>query len=709
MEKLVRKINMDIRRYELGDTYADYLVDEYKRVSLQLIPKSKEELRTKPWEKEPSPFNARAKYSNCWSMGRIAYFHLVGENTASPGFTMKNNYIDLKLVSQQLKAEDNKKVIETLLETPEGYKVLHKLTYIEGFCGFMIDTEFINDSGRDVTLDMLSSFALDNLSPFQSDDAPNTYSFHRFQGGWSMEGRHICDTIEDLALEKAWAGFVTCYNNLKFGSKGSYPTKKYFPVAAFEDKQAGVIWAAQIAHNATWQMEVTRWDDTLSFTGGLGDRDFCGWKKNIKNGESFKAPQAYVSAVAGDIFDACAGVTDMMKPAQEAYGEKGVPTAFNEYCSTWGRPTQEKMLNFCKVLKPYGIKYLVIDAGWCQAGNEQEGNGEWPIDKTIFPDMKGMNKIIRENGMIPGIWFEFEVTTEGSKMFLPEYDYMHLTKDGSVLKSNEVRSYWDFRREDVREYLYEKVIKMLKDNDFGYIKVDYNANIGISVDGAESGAEGLRAHLECVRDFFKKMKEEIPDLIIENCASGGHRLEPSMMGVSGVSSFSDAHESVEIPYIAANLHNLMLPVQSLIWAVLRSDESVERTVYSLAATFLGRMCLSGDVCDMKEENMAVLKNATEFYPKLENIIKNGRTKIYGNRGKSMRYPTGVQVVARKTDDEMLVVYHAFENDLKDIEIDIPENFKVKSEFYADCIKAENGKLKISKAKPFTAGAVILGK
>jgi len=700
---------MEIKSYTLGHMKLDYLIDETKNVSLRLYPKSMKNQLVKPWEIPLKPTNPRARYSNIWTLGRLGYFHLVGQDTASPGYTMKIFYIDLQMDSQILEESETQIQIKTLLKTKENYQLLHTVTYIKGLGGLKVNTEFINKSGKDVTLDMLTSFSLDNLSPFQIDDAPNTYNFHRFYGGWSKEGKHICQSIEDINMEKAWSGFQNCNNNEKFGSFGSYPTRRFFSTAAFEDKKTGVIWGARIAHNCTWQMELTRWDDSLSFTGGLGDRDFCGWTKIIKNGESFSAPTAYIAVAKGDIYDVCAHLNDMLKPAQEEYGEIGIPTSFNEYCATWGKPTQEKMLSYCKVLKPYNIKYLVIDAGWCKAGREQDGNGEWNIDKTIFPDVKAMNYTIRECGMIPGIWFEFEVTTKGSKMFEPEYDFMKLKKDGIVLKTDTVRSYWDFRRDDVREYLYEKVIKFLKDNGFGYIKVDYNANIGIGVDGEESQPEELRKHLEEVRNFFIKMKHEIPDLVIENCASGGHRLEPSMMEVSGVSSFSDAHEAVEIPYLAANLHNLMLPAQMLIWAVLHSDDSKERLAYSLCATFLGRVCLSGEVDKLSEWQKGILSDAMTFYAKLENIIKNGKSRIYGNRSKSMRYPSGVQAVIRQTDDEILVVYHAFEADINSVKIPIPKGFKKLSEFFGDCFNISDESIVINNPQPFTAGAVLLKK
>lgn len=694
---------MEIKSYILGNTQIDYLIDE-KSVGMQMFPVSEAGDRTKPWENDKMPFNPRARYMQTWNVGRLAYFHLVGENLSFPGTTMKKQKAMI-FESQELVETETSTSVITVVSAEDGYKIKHSIIYRHGLEGLECQNEFINESDKDVTLDMLSSFSLDNLSPFQTDDAPDTYNLHRFFGGWSMEGKHICQSIEELSLEKSWAGFNG--NNEKFGSKGSYPVKRYFPTAVFEDKKMGVMWAVQLAHNATWQMELTRFDDTLSLSGGLGDREFCGWKKTVKKGEGFKAPKAYIATVKGDIFDACHAVTDMQKTAQLEYGEKGIPTSFNEYCATWGRPTQEKMLSYCKAAKKYGVKYIVIDAGWCKEGCEQDSNGEWNIDQNIFPNMKKMNRIIRENGMIPGVWFEFEVTTEGSKMFGPEYDNMKLQKDGVVLKSGEFRSYWDFRRKDVKEYLYEKVIKMLKDNDFGYIKVDYNNNIGVEVDGAESGAEGLREHLQCVKDFFIQMKKEIPDLIIENCASGGHRLEPSMMGVSAVSSFSDAHEAVEIPYIAANLHNLMLPSQELIWAVLHEDDNKDRLIYSLAATFLGRVCLSGTIDKLEDWQQDIVMEAMQFYGNLENVIKNGKTKIYGNRSKCTRYPRGTQIVCRTANDEMLVVCHNFEGLSCDIQIDIPKGYEIKNIFNDIGIKIEENVLKINRMEGFTATAILL--
>lgn len=700
---------MEIRKYVRGDTVVQYLIDEDKKITMILIPQSAYEELKNPWDEENSTFDPKARYMHNWKMGSLVHFYSSDYDLSYPGITMKSDMVDEDLFFEEQTEEafDDKTIIKTFLTTSKGYKIIHKLAYYNGRTGFEIETEFINGSGQDCDIQMLTSFSLDNLSPFQSDDAPGKYFLHRFYGGWSLEGKHICTAIEDLALEKSWAGFLG--PSEKFGSMGSYPVERYFPTAVFEDREKNIFWAVQLANNSTWQMELSRTYDTLSFSGGIGDNDFSGWHKLVKPGEAFCAPKAYVSVTKGDFETACTRVVDMQNIAYKNYGEKGLPITFNEYCSTWGRPTQEKMLAYCEGLKEYDIKYAVIDAGWCNAGCEQEANGEWNIDTSIFPDVKDMNKQIRDMGMIPGIWFEFEVTTDGSKMFEPEYDFMHLKRDGRVIKSNKNRSYWDFRREDVRAYLKEKVIDFLKDNGFGYIKVDYNRNIGRYVDDSDFGAEKLRQHMNEVSEFFREMKKEIPELIIENCASGGHRLEPSMIALSAVSSFSDAHEAVEIPYIAANLHRLMLPAQSLIWSVLHKEDSSDRTIYSLAATFLGRMCLSGDVDDLTTEQRDILQKAVEFYKKLDNVIVNGSTHILGNRGRNTRYPQGTQVVLREADNQMLVVCHAFENPCDIIEIDISKGYKICDDFNGENIRVIDEKLVVNKMDSFTAAAVLLAK
>ena len=223
----------------------------------------------------------------------------------------------------------------------------------------------------------------------------------------------------------------------------------------------------------------------------------------------------------------------------------------------------------------------------------------------------------------------------------------------------------NMQKPEVKAHLEKEVIGLLKKHGFSYVKVDYNDSIGMGCDHPDGLGEGLRQNMLATQDFFRLMHEQIPGLVIETCSSGGHRLEPSMLGVSDIASFSDAHECTHIPVIAANLHRLMRPDQSQIWATLHGSDSIRRVNYSLVNTLLGVMCLSGDIYNLSEEQWACVDRAVRFYKTYAHIIRNGTSSFFGTGTPLYLRPTGWQAVARRspTTGETLLVVHTFGGDL----------------------------------------------
>ena len=301
------------------------------------------------------------------------------------------------------------------------------------------------------------------------------------------------------------------------------PVHGYHPFAAIEDREAGVFWGATLAWPGSWQMELYRRDDQLSLSGGLADRELGHWFKNLAPGETFTSPQAYVTTVKGNFDDLCQRLTAMQsRPAEQAPdSEQALPVLVNEFCTTWGNPTHERVCALARRLNGSGVKYFVIDAGWYRGenGDWSLNQGEWAPSQELFPHgIAATAKFIREQGLIPGLWFEFEVVGSQSKLFDQMADHF-LKRDGIPISAGQ-RRFWDFRDPWVRDYLHEKIVLFLQETGFGYIKVDYNETIGMGVDGAETLGEGLRQHLMCVQDFFREMRKELPDLVIEDLRFG---------------------------------------------------------------------------------------------------------------------------------------------------------------------------------------------
>lgn len=620
----------------------------------------------------------------------------------------------LRYVSQDHIEIQGVHTVDTVLRDDRGYQVTHHLKWKEDAPYVRISCTFENQSRDDCTLEMMESFSLGNLSPYMEGDGAECLKLHRLRSVWSAEGRHESIAIEDLQLEPAWDPHaVRCE---RFGQAGSMPVNKFFPFAAVEDRKNHVFWGVQIAHHSSWQMEVYRKDDGLGLSGGLADRELGHWMKRIEAGGQFHTPEAILTAAHTESFDILTG--RLVQAAMEGMEhvpetELDLPIIFNEYCTTWGEPSHENILNILESIKGKGFRYFVIDCGWYreQGVPWDVSMGDYEVSKELFPEgLESTVQAIKDAGMIPGIWFEIETVGNAARAYQMEEHLLH--KDGKPLTSY-FRRFWDMKDPWVRDHLTDKVIGTLKKYGFGYMKIDYNETIGIGCDGAESPGEGLRQNMEASLSFMEKVKQEVPGIVLENCSSGGHRLEPGLMSRTSMASFSDAHECEEIPIIAANLHRVIHPRQSQIWAVIRKRDSAKRIVYSVANTFLGRMCISGDVTELSGSQWEFIEAGMEFYREIVPIIKEGQSYRYGPGVRSTRHPQGWQALLRiGKNGGAYAVIHTFAGELPEsIELELPEGCPEEIAcVYSDIqveIHIQDGRLRYCPKENFRAAAVEL--
>ncbi len=510
-------------------------------------------------------------------------------------------------------------------------------------------TVFENPTDEPVTLELISSFAIRELKADR---------MHRATSYWSAEGKLLSQELTDLNMEPSWCNHGVRLE--KFGQIGSMPVRKWFPFVALEDTETGHFVGVQLGCASSWQMEVWRKSPEICIQGGLADRDFGSWWKTIGPGETFETPRAVV-AEGKSLAQVCDRLVKAQKP-RIAEVDRDMPVIFNEWCTTWGNPTMENLDRIGKRLEGSGVRYLVIDCGWYKSprhDNWFNAAGDWTPSRELFPEGRigAAADLIRSHGLIPGIWFEFENVGTESEAY--QNTELLLSRDGYPV-SVGARRFRDMRLAENWRLLDERMIRLLKENGFGYLKVDYNECIGAGVDGAESYGEGLRQTICETQRYFRHIAQELPELVIENCSSGGHRLEPSMMQLVSQASFSDAHEALSIPLIAANLHRLIRPEQSQIWAVLRADADEHRIWFVLTAGFLGRLCLSGDIFSLAQARWQQALDAVGFYAQVRHIIRDGYTDVLESTVRDYSRPEGYQIVRRVLGEEALLVVHTFE-------------------------------------------------
>ena len=710
-----------LSQHAVGDIAVRYLHDETSgRVGLQMLPTARlGDVAKRRTTLRGLPFIDAIPGNDLWpasALDSLVQLKLVGDQypgAFAQGHTLRESgtVAAFRFSGQTVERSGESTTVVTTLANGAGCRAEHRLSWRVGGTACEVTTTFINGSAAPVTLEMLSSFSLGGLTPFAADDASGRLRVHRFRSGWSAEGRLETRTLEELHLERSWSG-AGAFSE-RFGQVGTMPVRRWFPFVAIEDTEAGVFWGAQLAWAGSWQLEVFRQHDEVAISGGLADREFGHWIKTVKPGESLVTPTATLSCVAGNLDELCDRLTAMQTRAVETQPavEQDLPIIFNEWCTTWGDPQHDKVVAIADRLKGSEVRYLVIDAGWYKSDSSDwsSGHGDWVPSKKLFPQgIEATAAAIRERGLIPGLWFEME--TVGSQSTAFSLGDLLLQRDGRPVTVRE-RRFWDLNNPEAVAYLTEKVIDLLERGGFGYLKVDYNETLGLGAEHSDGLGEGLRQQVLGTYRFFEKIRERLPQLVIENCASGGHRLEPSMLARTAMSSFSDAHELVEIPIIAANLHRLLLPRQSQIWAVLHAGNSHARLSYSLAATFLGRMCLSGEIAELSAEQWALTKEAQRLYRRAAPVIKAGVSRVFGEIGPSWRHPRGWQAVLRTASDgkSALVVAHAFAGAPADVRVRLRGDWAIVARFgtWADYAVAGEDSLALSLAGDFTAQVLLL--
>lgn len=578
-------------------------------------------------------------------------------------------------------------------------KRFHDRPYFEAF------TEFTNRSGEVLCLDLLESFSLGMLSLFQKDAGNDTYRIHRFLGGWSAEGRMVSCFAEELGLEQAWAPFYG--RSVRYRHCGSRPVHENFPCLVLEDTEKGVCWAVQIAALGPWQIEISRISDFLNLSGGSPDCD-SGWQRSVAPGETIRSISSLLTCFKGDVEQTLQRLHAWTEDhaAQHPEAEKDFPVSYNDFCTCWGRAAEEAGLKTAKALEGSGVRYFTLDAGWFVKDGTELGN--WVVNNSLYPDggLRSFLEKIRRKGFIPGIWFEFEVASPLSCPGQHPEEFL-ICLNG---KPYEIlpRRFLDFRKKEAREWIDRKMISLLREYHIGYLKVDYNADlIGVDSPG-QSAVGGLEDALDAIREYYEHIRKELPDVTIEICASGGHRLTPAWMRLGDMASFSDAHESVAIPLIAANTLRMIPARWNQVWAVLRKEDSEDREFYTLTAGMLGRLCLSGDIAELSPGQRGILDNALEFYQQTKRTICCGTHEIRRRLfNLSQNAPKGFQQVIFRSGGSEVILIHTFEDSPETIEI--PTENVVKHSFLPanTLLKQLPGKLILSGIREFSGYALQL--
>ena len=406
---------------------------------------------------------------------------------------------------------------------------------------------------------------------------------------------------------------------LQYRSIGSWSTGEYLPMGCLRNVTKGTMEFWQIEHNGPWNWEFQARDGKLSLVVNGPDDANHHWWKCLNPGERFETVKAAVGCINGGIDEAFGALTKYRRIIRrENQDNLTLPIIFNDYMNClWGDPTTEKELPIIDAAAELGCEYYCIDAGWYTDENWWFRVGDWEPSEKRFPGgLREVTDYIRSKNMIPGIWIEIESVGTQSDLARTADKSWFLQRHG-VPSIDRERYHLDFRNPDVRKYTRGKIDRLIREFGIGYFKIDYNINAFMGTDyQSDSMGDGLLEHNRAYLAWLDEIFHDYPDVIIENCGSGGMRMDYAMLSRLSIQSTSDQTDYLRYASIAANVPTGVTPEQAAIWSYPLETSDREAVIFNCVNACLFRIHQSGHLGKLKSEHkdlMDLIKEAYAFY------------------------------------------------------------------------------------------------
>lgn len=472
-----------------------------------------------------------------------------------------------------------------------------------------------NPTQEELGIEYVSSLALTGISKEGQRGDEDKLRLHIPHNGWTAELQWTQSTLSQLGFHHASPSGLSS-KRIRVTNVGSWSCAEYLPMALLENLESGTSLFWQIEHNGSWHWEISDVEHQLTLlAGGPADIEHQ-WYKCLRPGESFATVPVSVGCTAGGFDSAMGALTQYRRRIRrDNRDNRELPVIFNDYMNClFGDPTPQKLFPLIDAAAKAGCEVFCVDCGWYDDGPWWDGVGEWLPAKGRFP--KGIQEItraIRDKGMVPGLWLEIESMGIKTPKLADTDDSWFFTRHGKRVLDRS-RYQLDFRNPKVREFAWGVIRRLVEEYGVGYIKMDYNINAGPGTEyQSDSPGDGLLEHNRAYLAWLDEVFAAYPDLIIENCSSGGMRMDYAMLSRHSIQSTSDQTDYRRYACIAAAAPSAVTPEQAAVWSYPLQDGDEEETIFNMVNALLLRIHQSGHLAKLPPRRFELVRQGISLY------------------------------------------------------------------------------------------------
>lgn len=350
---------------------------------------------------------------------------------------------------------------------------------------------------------------------------------------WSSK-EFFCEP--DLLENNDYQNHITVGKTKKYENVGGRSSEGNAPFFNVEKNGKGYIFA--IGWTGQWNCEITRNSDDVNIKTKIEDTHFC-----LFPNEKLRTSSIVILPYENGFANAHNTWRKFLKKHFSLIGREGRDKYSPLCANVWGGLESEKVLDRIKYIDENKLpfEYIWMDAGWYgidtkPTPNEFEGDwashtGDWRVSPLIHKNgLSDVSKAVHESGRKFLLWFEpervcFNTPTASEH---PEYFLYSDIDDGwhcyTRLLNLADEKAWNYCFDTLCEFIEKLNIDCYR-QDFNFQPLSYwRKNDGFD----RQGISEIK-YINGLYRLLDSLLERFPHLLIDNCASGGRRLDIEML------------------------------------------------------------------------------------------------------------------------------------------------------------------------------------
>jgi alpha-galactosidase len=472
---------------------------------------------------------------------------------------------------------------------------------------------FLNHGQQDVFLD--------NAGSLQVDIAAATFDLLTLYGSHTNEA--------NISRRKLQNGIQ------KIESTRGVSSPQHQPFLALlnpnTDEFSGEVRAFHLIYSGNFQAQVeVEQYGSARVQLGINTEGFS-WK--LSPGGSFDTPEA-VMVYSNH------GLNEMSHTFHTLYQQYLCPKSFRNQerpivLNTWEANyfdiSEEKSEKLAEAAAQIGIEMFVLDDGWFGKRNDDTSSlGDWMENKDKLPNgIAGLAEAVKNKGMKFGLWFEPEMISPNSDLFKAHPDWVIHTHGYKPIEGRR-QLVLDLSNPEVQEFLINVLSKYLITGKIDYIKWDMNrhlTDIGSTAFPKDQQWEISHRYILGLYRILDTLVKQFPNVLFENCSSGGGRFDPGMLHYMAQTWTSDNTDALCRTKIQYGYSLLYPPIMMGAHVSSVPNHQVGR-ITSLETR--GRVAMSGnlgyelDLTEAAEEELLEIENQISFYKQQRKLFQFGK-------------------------------------------------------------------------------------